>query len=152
MRKDKFNEIIDFAIDREKEAVRFYQDLQKKAKFAQQLDMLKDLEQMEKGHIKILDGFRKKGAKKVKPKEKEIQDLQISDYLVEKEPTEDMDYQDILIIAMKREEASTKLYKDLAQKVGDEESQKLFERLSQEEAGHKLKFETLYDEEILKEN
>ena len=48
MNKDKFNEVIDFAVEREKEAVQFYADLQKQVKFQAQKEMLKELEDMEK--------------------------------------------------------------------------------------------------------
>lgn len=150
MFKIHFEEIIKFAIDREQEAVEFYQDLQKKVKFQSQKEMLIELEKMEEGHKTMLKNLLKKDFDDIKLKE--VKDLKISDYLVEKDPTEDMDYQDILIVAMKREEFSTKLYKDLATKIQDEHTEKLFLRLSQEEAAHKLMFEKLYDEQILKEN
>jgi rubrerythrin len=32
------------------------------------------------------------------------------------------------------------------------EAQQVFQRLAQEEASHKLKFEKLYDEQVLKDN
>jgi rubrerythrin len=63
-----------------------------------------------------------------------------------------MTYQDILIVAMKREEASKNLYTDLAARLESREAQQVFQRLAQEEASHKLKFEKLYDEQVLKDN
>lgn len=151
MKKDIIRDVMNFAIDREKEAVEFYQDLQKKVKFKNQKDMLKGLEIMEQSHIKILKNMLENQFPDLEESE-EIVDLKISDYLVETEPYEDMDFQDILIVAMKREEASTKLYKNLANKMDDEEIKKIFLRLSQEEAKHKLQFETLYDDKVLKDN
>ena len=151
MFKVHFEEIINFAMDREREAVEFYKDLQTKVKFKTQKDMLLELQHMEEGHITVLKNLLNKEYETIQLKD-EIQDLKISDCLVEKEPSNNMDYQDILIVAMKREEKSTKLYKDLAGQVDDEQTKKILLRLSQEEAGHKLKFEKLYDEEILKEN
>ncbi|MEA2104143.1 MAG: ferritin family protein [Candidatus Cloacimonadota bacterium] len=150
MTKETLKEVIDFAIDREKEAVEFYQYLQKKVKFKNQKNMLNDLEKMEEGHILILKNLLKGDFLNLKLKE--IQDLKISDYLVEKELQEDMDYQDILIVAMKREESSLKLYNDLATEIDEADTKKLFLKLSEEEAKHKLQFETLYDEYVLKEN
>ncbi|MDY6915048.1 MAG: ferritin family protein [Candidatus Cloacimonadota bacterium] len=151
MDSKKFNEIIDFAVDKEKEAVEFYQDLQTKAKFKAQKEMLKELENMEKGHIIILNQLRKKGYDIVSEK-KEVPDLKISNYIVNVEPSQNMSYQDILIVAMKREEASKNLYTDLAAKLEAREAQQVFQRLAQEEARHKLKFEKLYDEQVLKDN
>jgi rubrerythrin len=150
MNSDKFNEIIDFAIDGEKDAVKFYQDLQTKVKFTAQKAMLKELEDMEKGHIVILENIRSKGFQNLEVKE--IPDLQISNYVVDVLPAADMTYQDILIIAMKKEEQAKKLYTDLAANFPGTEMETLFLKLASEEASHKLKFETLYDEEILKEN
>ena len=113
--------------------------------------MLLELQHMEEGHVTTLENILKEKIENIQLKD-EIKDLKISDYLVEKEPSNNMNYQDILIIAMKREENSTKLYKDLAEKVSDEQIKKVLIRLSQEEAAHKLRFEKLYDEVILKEN
>jgi rubrerythrin len=150
MDKEKFEKIIDFAIEREKEAVAFYQDLQKKAKFTAQQEMLKELEEMEQGHIRVLKGILKEG--KVNEREQQVKDLQISDYIVNIVPSNNMSYQDILIIAMKREEASKLLYTNMAAALQDENLKKVFKRLASEEAGHKLKFERLYDDEILRDN
>jgi rubrerythrin len=61
-------------------------------------------------------------------------------------------YQDIVIIAMKREEASRNLYADLAERFAGSDTGALFSRLSAEEAEHKLRFEKIYDDEILKDN
>jgi rubrerythrin len=57
-----------------------------------------------------------------------------------------MDYADILRLAMKREEASLRLYNELAQKATEAEALGVFKLLSQEEAGHKLALETMYDD------
>lgn len=152
MFNDHFNEIIDYAVEKEQEAVEFYQYLQKQAKFSAQRKMLEELENMEKGHIQILENIRCKGFEKLQPKKEKIEDLKISNYMVEKELGENMDYEDILIIAMKREEASYNLYTDLAMNFEHEETSQLFQRLAAEEAAHKHKFEVLYDEDILKDN
>jgi rubrerythrin len=150
MKKDDFSAIIDFAVDREKEAVEFYQDLQKKAKFQEMKEMLKDLETMEKGHIIFLEKVREKGMEKVEVSE--IKDLKISDYMVEVEPTPEMDYQNILIVAMKREQKSKELYEDLAVRFAGTEVEKLLYKIAADETEHKLRFERLYDEFVLKEN
>ena len=150
MIKEKFDEVIDFAIDGEKEAVKFYYDLQQKTKFQARKEMLKELENMEKGHIVILENIRSRGMGNVTVKE--ITNLNISDYIVDVEPYEDMTYQDILIIAMKKEEQAHNLYTNMASNFSGTELETLFLKLASEEADHKLKFEILYDEHILKEN
>jgi len=112
MTKKKFNEVIDFAIQGEKEAVVFYQELQTKSKFQAQKKMLKEYEDMEKGHVIVLENIRKKGMQNIAVKE--VTNLSISEYLVDVEPSADMDYQDILIVAMKKEEQAQKLYTNMA--------------------------------------
>ncbi len=79
-----------------------------------------------------------------------IPDLRISDYLIDVKCQPDSSYADILRLVMKNEEHSVKLYHDLKESCVDEDLKKLFEFLAREEAKHKLKFEKIYDEEILK--
>ena len=150
MADEKLNEIIDFAIEREKEAVDFYLELQNRAEFSHQKDALKDLANMERGHIRVLENIKEKDIAEVAPED--VPDLKISDYLVEGNLSADMTYQDILITAMKREEKSHDLYTRLAGEYKDEEIQNMFQKLALEEAKHKLHFETIYDDEILKED
>jgi rubrerythrin len=130
-----------------KEAVLFYHDLQISAHFTEKRKMLQDLENMEKGHMTILEGIRRKDIEALEIPD--VQNLHISDYLVKEETSGELSYQDILIIAMKREESSHRLYGDLAGKSSDEGVKKLFLKLASEEAKHKLIFERIYDEEIL---
>lgn len=149
MEELSFHEVIDFAIKREEEAVAFYHELQKIALFAEKKSFLKELETMERGHIALLEQIRKGEIKKTEIPE--IQDIHISDYIVESKPTKQMSYQDILIIAMKREEKSLKLYTSLAERSPDPDRKNLFQKIASEEAKHKRYFEEIYDEEILSE-
>ena len=105
----------------------------------------------ERGHIEILNNIRQR--KGVKAEDiPEVQDLMISDYLVEGDLTDSMNYQDIIILAMKREEKSHNLYTHLAERVTDGDLKNLFLKLASEEAKHKLHFEKIYDDDVLKEN
>ncbi|HOZ00949.1 MAG TPA: ferritin family protein [Candidatus Syntrophosphaera sp.] len=141
-----FNEILDFAVAREQEAVRFYRDLQQEAKFQSQLDMLKDLEAMEMGHIVVIENIRQKGVSEADiPK---VPNLQISEYISADVDNLDLTYQNILIKAMKREENSFKLYSEMSAKFPDSELSTLFRKLAADEAKHKLLFEKLYDDWI----
>lgn len=148
---DNFDDIIDFAVVREKQAVKFYQVLQAMSQFDAQKALLKDFEAMERGHVAMLEKIREKGA--VSSADiPVVTDLHISEYMVESEPTESMTYQDIIVTAMKREEKATLLYTALAARVTVAEEKNVFLKLAAEEANHKLYFERIYDEEILKEN
>ncbi len=146
MTEKDFNEILDFAVEREKESVRFYRDLQQEAKFKDQIDMLKDLEAMEMGHIKVIEGIRQKGVSQEDiPR---VPNLRISEYMSSDVEKLDLSYQNILIKAMKREETSFKLYSEMAIKFSDSELSTLFRKLASDEAKHKLIFEKLYDDWI----
>jgi len=53
---------------------------------------------------------------------------------------------------MQREKASFNLYNNLAAIADDEDLRSTFLALAQEEARHKLRLETIYDEQILTED
>ena len=146
----KFHEIIDFAVEREQEAVAFYRSLQEMVKFDSQRELLQEFELMEQNHIEILENLRHTNLNHISiPR---VEDLMISNYVVETKPDPEMNYQEIITTAMKREEASYNLYTDLAGKSEDEEVKKVFLKLAGEEAKHKLHFEQIYDQDILQEN
>ncbi|MDP2172429.1 MAG: ferritin family protein [Candidatus Cloacimonadaceae bacterium] len=146
MTTQEFNEILDFAVSREQEAVKFYRDLQGEVKFKEQIEMLRDLESMEMGHIIVIENIRKKGVSESEiPR---VQNLKISEYLTMDADNLDLTYQNILIKAMKREEASFKLYSEMSVKFSDGELATLFRKLASDEAKHKLIFEKIYDEWI----
>jgi rubrerythrin len=60
-----------------------------------------------------------------------------------------MDYPDILRYAMKNEEKSHTFYLRSAEQCEDPELKRLFQMLAQEEAKHKLKFEKMYEDDVL---
>jgi rubrerythrin len=86
------------------------------------------------------------------PAPAKVQDLKIGDYLVDQKPNPELDYQEALILAMKKEKAAFRLYSDLADVTEDEKLRQVFQALAQEEAKHKLRFEIEYDDNILTEN
>lgn len=147
MNWSNFEEAIDFAIEREAGAIAFYEGASKVAKRPEAKAMFEELAAEERKHRKLLEGINKKAVSKYTIKN--IPDLKISDYLVDMEFSSDMQYNEILILAMKREQKSIQLYKDLESKSDDPEVKKLFQTLAQEEAKHKLRLETEYDEYIL---
>jgi rubrerythrin len=140
------DEILAFAIDKEKEAVTFYTDLSKREAITSLKQTFRELAQEEAKHVKLLTGLGKNKSAIDSYEEKDIVDLKISDYLTEKEYEEGMPMEDIITVAMKREEMAVKLYQDLADKTDNQESVKLFSLLVQEESAHKLTFEKMYDD------
>ncbi|MFH2012017.1 MAG: ferritin family protein [Pseudomonadota bacterium] len=140
-------EIINFAIEKEQEAVDFYNDIAGKVKVKSIEEELRKIARVEESHRDRLRNIDVEGyvAGEVKP----VIDLKIADYLVDKDPTPDMTWQDIVQIAMKRELSSIKLYTDMAKLMEDQPSKKLFENLAAEEGAHKLYFEKIWDEEVM---
>jgi rubrerythrin len=113
-------------------------------------DLLKGFAQEEAGHKAKLMAV--KAGEKLLSGAQKIADLKIVDYLVDVEVADDIDLQDALIVAMKREKAAFRLYTDLAARIDDVELRELFLGLAQEEAKHKLYFETEYDDHMLRDN
>ncbi|MFC1734060.1 ferritin family protein, partial [candidate division KSB1 bacterium] len=88
----------------------------------------------------------------LKMSQEKVNDLMISDYLVDVDPTPGMTYSDALIVAMKKEKNAFKLYMNLSDQAEDPNIKELFLSLAQEESKHKLRFEIEYDDYILREN
>ncbi len=144
------DDILDFAMAREEESYKFYMDLAKTVKRPGMKKMFEQFAREEQGHkAKILD--IKKG-KLMASAPKKIADLKIGDYLVDVKPGKNLDYQQALILAMKKEKMAFKLYTDLAERAPAETLKNLFLSLAQEEARHKLRFEIEYDDMVMTEN
>ena len=148
MDEKKFQEIIQFAIQREIESMDFYDEACKLVKNSGTRDLFLDFVKQEGGHKKKLEEVQ--AGKIVLGKIEKIPNLKISDYMVDAELKPNISYADILRIAMKREERSVKLYSDLNEKNEEERLKNLFTFLVQEESKHKYYIEKIYDDEILK--
>ena len=143
-------EILDFAIGEEEKAANFYTELAGKMDREWMKSVFLGFAKEEMGHKAKLIAV-KDGKLLVSAQEK-VADLKLGDYLVEGDPSADMDYQDALIIAMKKEKVAFKLYSDLAATTEDDNVKNTFLMLAQEEAKHKLRFEVEYDDFVLTDN
>ena len=128
MTTSPIEEIINFAIDKEREAIAFYADEERK-------------------HEKLLMNLTPKKLQFVRDTNQP--DLKLSNYLVETPFSKDSTYQELLIIAMKREEKSHAMYSDLEQRASDDATRKLFTLLKGEELKHKTRLEKEYEEIVL---
>ena len=144
------DEILDFAIGQEEQAAQFYTDLSNRMDRPWMSEIFKGFAQEEVGHKKKLLDI--KAGKRLVPAQAKVIDLKIGDYLVDVEPTADMDYQQALMIAMKKEKKAFKMYTDLAAATDDADVSAIFLALAQEEAKHKLRFEIEYDDYVMTEN
>ena len=142
--------ILDFAIRGEEESIQFYTDLgQKAVRPCMEQIFLEFAEEEKKHKAKLL---AVKAGKQLQPVARKIQSLNIADYLVDVQPSPNMDYQAALIVAMKKEKGAFMLYSKLASLASDAGLQALLNSLAQEEAKHKLRFEVEYDQVVLKDN
>lgn len=144
------NEILDFAILAEQEAVDFYTQLAVLSNDKHISDIFLDYAKEEIGHKTKLINIKNDGSLKIGGAS--VPDMKVSDYLTDVEIKPGLTYQEALIVAMKKEKAAFRLYMDLSEKADDETFKNLFLTLAMEESKHKLKFEIEYDEYVLREN
>ncbi len=144
MDSDQFNDIIDFAVHQEEIAVAFYRECLKIISGKEEQEVLREFEQMEKNHIKILEGIRKRGAEHITIPA--IPDIMIKDEAPAR-PSSDTDIRGIVQLGLEREQKSLDLYSRLAESSSDPELEKIFTSLAAEEAKHKLYLDTLYNAE-----
>lgn len=142
------DEILDFAIESEIEAAKFYQDVSEQEEFLDKRQMMRDFAAEELKHQKLLEDVKSgsMGSKLDEYEFKWIADLKRSNYVTDIEYHAGMGYSDLLLMAMKREENALKLYNDMLPKAQTEEQKKIFKMLCQEEAKHKLILETMFDD------
>ena len=145
------NDVLDFAISEEERAVQFYKDLAAKMERPEMKKVFEGFAAEEEGHKKKL--LSVKDGKIPLLTNDAVMDLKIAEYVVAVDAgSESLDYQQALIVAMKKEKSAFKLYSDLADSTKEAEYRHLFLALAQEEAKHKLRFEVEYDDQFLTEN
>jgi rubrerythrin len=150
MSPEEIRSIIGFAIDKEQEAIEFYTDLAGRVKSEAIAEELLNLAQMERGHKAKLQNLDVDVFVASTPAP--VKDLKIANYTVNAIPHQEMTWPDIINIAMHRELAAVNLYRDLASQVDDPTVKQLFENLAAEEQKHKLYLETIWDQDVMKEN
>ena len=137
-----------FAIAKEKEAEAIYKEWSQQADDPAVQGLFAELAGIEHGHMEILS--------RITPEEMSatadsaVNELRLSDLLVDVKVSPNLNLQEAMILAMKREEGAVALYSRLAEFNG--EARSLFKALAEEEGRHKVKLEAEYDEHILTDN
>lgn len=144
------NDILDFAINAEQEAVEFYTKLSEMTKSSDMQQVFTHFAGEEISHKARLMNIKQSGI--ITMSDEKVADLKIADYTVSVRPSPEMSYADALVLAMSKEKAAFKLYTALAQRTSDNDIKNLFLMLAQEESKHKLQFELEYDDIVLREN
>lgn len=147
---DTIDDILDFAMQSEQEAIDFYTRLAERMKNKQIEEVFLSFAREEVGHKARLQKIKDEGVFDMAVEA--VKDLKISDYVVSAKPSDDMSYADALVLAMKREKAAFKLYTALSERTSDPGLKQTFQALAVEESKHKLRFEVEYDEYVMREN
>ncbi len=148
MQFENLQEVIDFAIEKEIEAADFYEEVSQQEGMSGAKEMLLEFAEQEKKHQRLLEELKTKGIVEgiSDYKFKWIPDIKRSDYVVELEYKKGMTYNELLMLAMKREEKALALYNQLLRQADGKNAKDVFKMLCQEEARHKLILETKYDD------
>ncbi len=147
----QYKNIVEFAIEREMDAYKFYTEAQKHAKTQNAKTFFDQLAKQELIHKQKLE--------EMKLTEELLMDLSvlnIEEYSSNESFASDMqfhvEYQQILLLAIKREELSVRLYRDMRKAVKEPDKQKLFDRLIEEEKSHREELQIEYDAYVLTED
>ena len=143
MKKFKsIEQVLDFAIAKETEAYEFYLQLSDWVKRPAVRQVFDDFAEDELRHKTKLRAVK---AGEISLEAEDIAGLGIADKVEGAELRPYPNYVDALIVGMKKEKGSYKLYTDLAAKAKTQQLKDMLLQLAQEEAGHKLRLEVEYD-------
>ena len=140
---ETFDDVIFFAIESEIQSVEFYNRLSEAATTEGIRSLFARLMEEEKGHIVrlqyLLDHHLELGFPTLS------NFFSDEDYLIHIIPSPDVTLEEGLVIAIQKEKAAIRLYKDLANETKKNDFTKFFLLLASEEEKHCLKFENEYN-------
>jgi len=138
-------EILEFAISREIEAHYFYLALAGRVEDPRMRQVFEDLAAEELEHKAKLELEIIKTGKSL-PEQQLPESRPESEYIISNTDAPlDIDYTDMLLLGIEKEDAAFRTYVNLIQNISDAESQEVLMMLAQEEVRHKIRFETEYD-------
>lgn len=148
--QESFDKLISLAIQREEEAYEFYVKAAEYAELPSSKQLLKELAKQEEGHKKKLLSALSGGVCETFSCNtiEEFEGHDLSRYLIEIPLEAGSNSQDILIVAIKREEGARDFYKSLSELTTSTSHRTVFESLAKEEQNHKDRLESIYDEHI----
>lgn len=136
--------ILQLAIEKEVEAYNFYLALANAVTDQRISVAFEELAKEELEHKAKLELEVMKTGKTISVEENPVRPDR--SYIVSNDPSPlDMDYKDMLMLAMEKEEAAFRIYVKLAASVLDKKSQDMLLVLAEEEVKHKLRFQAEYD-------
>jgi rubrerythrin len=148
MNWNSLEDVIRFAIRKEADAAAFYRMAAGRSNPGVKT-AFEELARMEDGHKKQLESFDPKKIGKVELKE--TKGLGLAEAMEDVPFSSDMNYAELLKMAIKNEEKAEQLYTGMASWVTDPQIKKLLTMLAHDETGHKKQLEKIYDDEVLEE-
>jgi rubrerythrin len=144
---ESVDDILDFAIGREREAVALYTDLEARTENEYARNLFRQLVGEEEGHAATLAAVKERGLKLRTGTEEDRREA-LRRHLAERvhastSPAK-LSFKDAIGIALKRETEAFNLYNDLAEAAEEEALKEIFLDLARQEAAHKRRFETEY--------
>ncbi len=149
---DELTELLDIAMDREIVSQAFYDAGQKKTQDPGAIELMKELAYQELKHYEWIKDFKENHSVSKEWHSKRLPDLMISEYLVDVNLSEAAGLQDVITVAIKREQSSIEFYSKMKQLAKSKVARQLCDRLNHEELNHKIKLETFYDDLFYQEN
>jgi rubrerythrin len=137
-------EIWEFAIGREIDANRFYLTLAQRIDNPEMRKVFEDLAKEELEHKAKLEMELMKTGKVVSANH-ESAGIGVGQVWQSSGPKLDMDYKDMLLLGMEKEEASFRTYVTLIGTVHEQGAREVLLAIAEEEVKHKLRFELEYD-------
>ncbi|MDH4241384.1 MAG: rubrerythrin [Phycisphaerae bacterium] len=137
-------EILELAVAREEDAHIFLMALAARMVNPEMRKVFEELAAEELEHKARLELEIIKTGRVVTDSKKKLY-FETNDYAEDVGSEIDMDYKDMLTMAMQKEESSFRLYVDLASRVTNEDAYETLLALAEEEVRHKMRFEMEYD-------
>ena len=142
---DSIEELLEYAISREVEAYHFCLALAGRVDTPRMRKVFEDMAAEELEHKEKLELEMIKMGKTM-PARQMPEGRPDSDYIIsDSDDPLDMDYTDMLLLGVEKEDAAFRIYVNLIPKVNDEEAREVLMALAQEEVRHKLRFKAEYD-------
>lgn len=143
-------DVLQFAIRKEHDARELYLMFRDMVRDPGAKSLLQELAEQELGHRNMLEKALRDGQTEGLFGKREVKDLKIGDFLFAEPIGPNSSPQDVMIFAIKNEEASYNLYATMADNYAGSPIEPVFSKLAKEELHHKETLEAQYEEHFMK--
>ena len=149
---DELTNLLEAAMLKEVASGAFYTEGQKKTDDPGARALLKELADMERGHLEMLRKLNQRNHPPSHWRRNKAALLRLGDYLSGGESLDEAGLQDTLIFAIKQEQKAAAFYTQMKAVFTNEEARRLCQRLIDEENEHRRKLELFYDDFVFAED